>query len=286
MILLLALACGAPSTSADSAEPDLSTCDASGGRQHWVLNSLLFVRVEEDGSSDGFDLDGAVTDFGDSAGCGIPDMVSPTGQVGVDNAFARLIPVLETTEFISAETIIDAHIKNGEILLIPEIAGAEDLQQDECVSIALRRGTGEPMTDTTGSMLPAQTFDLDPEFPAVEIPEVSIVDGQVEGGPITLDLALDILDASIRFTLLDGMIRYQVHEDGTISGVVGGGLSTDQLREVSQAANIMDDVFELIDSLVDSVADLAPDAEGQCTQVSVTLKFTGVPVYVFEDAFE
>lgn len=283
--LLLALACTG-TEAVDSAEPDLSTCDASGGRQHWVLNSLLFVRVEKDGSSEGFDLDGVTTDFEDSEGCGIPDMVSPSGETGIDNAFARLIPVLETTEFISVETIVDALIKSGEILLIPEISGAEDLYADECVTIALRRGTGEPMADTNGSMLPDQTFDLDAEFPAVEIPNVALTDGVVEGGPITLDLALEVLDASIRFTLLDGMVRYQVHEDGTISGVVAGGLATDQLREMSQAANIMDDVFELIDSLVDSVADLAPDATGQCTQISVTLEFTGVPVYVFEDAFE
>lgn len=286
MILALLLACTEPATTTAAPSTTPATCDATGGREHWVLTSLTFVRVNEDGTSDGFDLDGHSTDFGDSEGCGIPDMVAPDGRTGIDNAFARLIPVLETTEFIAAETIIDAQIKNGEILLIPEIAGAESLVQDDCVTLALRRGQGQPMTDTNGAVLADQTLDLDPEFAAVEIPDRPLVDGRVEGAPMLLDLPLEILDASVRFTLLDGAIRYEIHEDGTLTGVVGGGLSTAQLREVSQAANIMDDVFELIDSLVDSVADLAPDPNGQCTQISIALAFQGVPVYVFEDAFE
>ena len=63
-LLLALLGCGSPSVSDTGTAPvDAATCDASGGRRHWVMTGLTFVRVQEDGSSDGFDLDGEVTEI-------------------------------------------------------------------------------------------------------------------------------------------------------------------------------------------------------------------------------
>ncbi|MCK6504239.1 hypothetical protein L6R53_12695 [Myxococcota bacterium] len=286
-LLLAMLGCG-PAPQADTGEapaPVAATCDASGGRRHWVMTGLTFVRVQEDGSSDGFDLDGEATETGDDGvGCGIPDMVGLDGTEGVDNAFARLLPVLETTEFIGVEAIIDAAIQSGEVLLIPEIAGAESLVADDCVTVGLRRGAGDPMLDTNGELLASQTLDLDPAFADVEVGELPIVAGSVQARPFSLSLPVSILNADLSFDIAGGAIRYDLAADGTLSGVMAGGLSTAYLREVASTENVSAEVFELVDSVVDSVADLAPDDQGQCTQISITLGFSAVPVYVFEDA--
>ena len=285
-LLLALLGCGSPSVSDTGTAPvDAATCDASGGRRHWVMTGLTFVRVQEDGSSDGFDLDGEVTETGDNGvGCGIPDMEGPDGTEGVDNAFARLLPVLETTEFIGVEAIIDAAIKSGEVLLIPEVDGAESLVEDDCVTVGLRRGSGDPMLDTSGELLASQTLDLDPTFADIEVGDLPITDGSVQARPFSLSLPVSILNADLSFDIGGGAIRYDLAADGTLSGVMAGGLSTAYLREVASTENVSEEVYALVDSVVDSVADLAPDDAGQCTQISVTLGFTAVPVYVFEDA--
>jgi len=283
LLLPLLWACAHPAPADDTAgSADLGTCDASGGRQDGVITSLAFVRAEGD-TSDGFDLDGDVSSAGGSGGCGIPDMVSPEGVPGIDNAFARLLPVLETTEFIAVESLIADAIHSGELLLIPELEGVESLQDDDCVTLVMRRGAGQPMTDTQGELLPDQTLELDPSFGNPTVAALPLVAGRVQGRPFEVELPLQILNADIDMVLLDGAVRFDLAEDRSMRGVFAGRLSTAYLRKVAQTKNVSGEIYDLVNSLVDSVADLAPDGTGQCTQLSVTMEFTAVPAYVFED---
>ena len=84
----------------ESGTPDVvdsGTCEPSGERVTLIARSLRFAR-SADGVSDGFDLDGFATSAGDDEGCGVPDLTSPDGTSGVDNAVAGLLPILDLTE--------------------------------------------------------------------------------------------------------------------------------------------------------------------------------------------
>ncbi|MCK6504240.1 hypothetical protein L6R53_12700 [Myxococcota bacterium] len=284
MILALLLACAEPAgpagTDSGGSDPVASTTE------HWALTTLSFVRVQEDGSSDGFDLDGDVTDAGDSDGCGIGDMTSPAGVQGIDNAFARLLPVLETTEFVGVEQIFQSLIETGELLLVAELADVHSLQDDDSVDLAMRRALGQPMLDTSGAVLADQTLDLDLGFGAPVIADVPLVAASVEARPFEVVLPVSFLDASFDLTVHGGAVRYDLAADGSMSGVFAGGLETAWLVQLTKETGISDEVQELLQSVLGGAADLAPDDAGQCTQISVTLGFSAVPVYVFADALE
>ncbi|MCB9779312.1 MAG: hypothetical protein H6742_12165 [Alphaproteobacteria bacterium] len=289
-LLILMLGCTAPDSGDSGAVRDTGddqewTCDASGGRMHWVVDSLAWSRADGD-VSDGFDLDDDVSTTGGSGGCGIADFTGPDGSEGVDNAFARLLPVLDTTEFVGAEAIINSTIVSGEVLLIGELAGADDLTDDDCVDMALRRGIGTPMLDTQGNILASQTFDLDPTFGDVEIPDMAIVDRSITGRPFDVALPIQFLDADLTFDLIDGALRFDIQEDGSVKGAFAGGLEIQVLIDLAANTGINDEVEDLLRTLLASAADLAPDEDGQCQQISITFLFTAVPAYVYEDVWE
>jgi len=285
MIALLLLAACTPPGTLDTAGPDVGTCGPEGGRSFWVVSAMDFARIE-DGVSDGFDLDGEVTDVGDRSGCGVGDAISPTGEEGIDNAFGRMLPALDGTEFAAAAGLIAATIASGELMLIAEVSGADAWPDDDCVSASVYRGAGAPMLTTGGTILPDQTLDLDPDFPAQQFEQAELVDGSVVGRPLTAQLPLQILDASLVFELLDGAVRLDIHEDGSATGVLAGGINIAYLMTLleEQAAGVDDGLVQLIESLLPLMADLAPDASGSCTQVSSAFTFEAVPVFVYEDA--
>jgi hypothetical protein len=265
---------------------DLGTCDAeSGGKQVWVVNSLTFQRIDGE-VSDGFDLDGLSSTTGGADGCGIGDFTAPDGTPGIDNAFGRLLPALEATEFSAAEPLIDSLIHSGELLILAEVAGLDDPQDDECVTLALRKGMGEPLIGTDGEMLWGQTLALDPTFEDVEFTDVPVSGGSVSGSPLTFVLPVQILNAAIEFPLRNGAFRVDMREDGSIGGIVAGGLNVAEIVEVAEGQGIAEDLKQLLRTALFAAADLEPDSSGECTAVSITLAFEAVPAYVFGDAPE
>lgn len=281
MLALLMLACAPPS---DTGNADAGTCDAAGGRSFWALSTLRFQPIE-DNISDGFDLDGEQTETGDSSGCGVGDAVGPDGTLGIDNAFGRMLPALESTEFVAADGILAALISSGELLLVAEVSGIDDWSNDSCVSAAMYRGIGVPMLTTDGLILPDQTLELDQDFANQYFPETSLVSGSVEGRPLNTVMPLQFLNASFDFPLANGAIRYDLHEDGTMSGVLAGGIGVQYLVDLfnGEAGGVDDSLADLFESLLPVLADLEPDETGTCTRLSATLVFEAVPVFVYED---
>lgn len=282
--LLLAACGGDPAKSGPPADTaaDLRTCDAeTGGRELWVVNSLTFQRIE-DGVSDGFDLDDADSEIGGPTGCGKGDFLGPDGEAGIDNAFGSLLPALEATEFSAAEPLIDSLIHSGELMILAEVAGMDDPVDDECVGLALRRAVGQPLIGTDGEMLWGQTLELDTAFTDVEIEAVPLEGGSVSGGPVAFVLPMAIIDAQIEFPIDDGQVRMDLHEDGSISGIVSGGLNVEKVLEEALNTGIAADLKDLLSTALYAAADLDPDSTGQCQAVSVALKYTAVPVYVFD----
>ena len=291
-MLLWLLAC-AP---APDPEP---TC--SGDKTNvFVISQLSFSREVSDGVSAGFDLDGATTAAGDETGCGLADYTDPDGTAGIDNQFARVLPVLETTEAQALEPLIQAAVDDGSLLITLELghvdadisasgssgsgssAGSSVGTSDTCVDFAMARATGTPSIGTDGRMEWYQTLAREPMSARSEAGQVALEDGRLQAQGLEVTIPVTILGHELLVTVLSGSLRFDVQPAGSVAGYLAGGLDQSQLWSNAETDNIDSEVTELVSSLLDYNVDLAPDDAGTCQQLSITLKFVAIPVFLYE----
>ncbi|MSP54808.1 MAG: hypothetical protein EXR69_04265 [Myxococcales bacterium] len=255
----------------------------------FVISQLTFSRELEEGVSAGFDLDDAVSAAGGSSGCGLADYTDPDGTPGVDNQFARVLPVLETTEAQALEPLIQAAVDDGSLLITLELGNVDagittPDSSDTCVDFALGRATGTPSMGTDGAMEWNQTLARDTLSPRSEAGEVAVVDGHLEASGLAVTLPVTILGHELLVTVLNGSLRFDVQEDGSVVGTLAGGLDQAELLAIAETDNIDPEVTEMVASLLDYNVDLAPNEAGTCQQLSITLQFVAVPVFLHEGA--
>ena len=281
LLLLCAMACQGPDTSNDTAQFDM--CANESAPQYLLVRKATFARGDAlTLISEGFDLDGTVTGPTDLTGCGVEDYTSPSGVPGIDNSIARLLPILETTEAAAIEPIIQDSINGGALLLMFGLHGVDDPLDDTCVQVEVLQGVGDPFVGADGWIVPGQTFDRDGTNPIQMTDVVPLVDGVVQAGPLEADMAFQVLDAYISFTMHTSMVQMWANDNGTWSGRVAGGVEIDALVAVATEQNVDPAVFELIDPVLKLAADLGPDETGTCTQLSMTLEFEAVSAFLFD----
>lgn len=266
----------------DTALEEPGQCDAIGPTQVALIHQLTFARASEDGVSHGFDLDGQDSRAGDSAGCFIADYVSPDGDPGIDNAFARLMPALELTEAQAVEPLIQETINSGQLLLFFELEDLDDPRSDPCVNLTLLRGKGAPVVGND-RIVSGQTFERDAETFSSRVEGVRLEDGTLVAGPLTLELPVTVFAVDLLFVLQDAMVRLDLREDGAYWGYLAGGLALEDILAVAREENVDPDLAGILEGLLALNADLAPNDAGECTQISVTLEFAGVSAFFFED---
>jgi len=260
--------------------PEVLDCQGGGDTQLLLLSQIAFPR-EVDGVSPGFDLDGEVTEAGGVSGCGVADMTSPTGETGIDNAFARLRPALDLTEASALELIIQEAINSGGLLATVQLDDLHHPTDDQCVDLTVKGALGEPLIGADGIPLPGQTFDPDPSTEPSVLTDLVLSAGEVEGGPVDMSLPFFFLDADVVFEITNSRIRMTQDAEGNWTGVLGGGLPTQALQDLAYNTGIGEEVEQLLDSLLGLVADLNPDENGECQDISVTLEFEAVPAFWF-----
>ncbi|MEQ1503208.1 MAG: hypothetical protein ABMB14_13310 [Myxococcota bacterium] len=265
--------CGGPP---DEAADD-GACDAAGDERLYVVQSLVFVR-QEAGVSDGFDLDGAV---GGPDGCGIADFTAPDGATGVDNAFAYVVPALELTEAAAVESLIQAAIESGELLIALDLTELDGETDDACVDLSIGRASGDVLIGGDGRLLGGQTFAPDADAPGFDAPDVALVDGVLES-PLELVLPLQIFDVALEFALRDGRLRLALQPDGTATGLFAGGVDIAYLLQIAAEENVDAGLHDVMEALLDSWADLAPDETGACSRISITFSFVAVPAFWYD----
>ncbi len=276
--LALVLGCADPAPT-DTAD----TCsDGSGETLTWVMWEILLTRAE-DGVSNGFDLDGRVSDSWDDDSCNIPDYVRSDGTEGIDNALNLAIPALEQTEASAVEPLVNSQINEGQILILIQVEDLDDPVEDECVTVTIGQGAGKPLVGNDDRLLPGQTFDWDLDSPRVTIEELSIVDGRLVTPPFLLDIPFSVFNQAQRLLFHGARADLNLREDGSGYGTFGGGVEAELLIEATQQANVADEVFETLTQLIDLVTDLAPDDEGVCHQLSANLDYEAVSAWVYED---
>ncbi|MFM2163071.1 MAG: hypothetical protein RLZZ383_2583 [Pseudomonadota bacterium] len=259
---------------------DAPRCDG-GESQAALVRELTFLRAT-DGVSEGFDLDGAITDAGDTTGCGIPDATSPSGVGGIDNALASLLPFLEATEAAALEPLIAAAIREGGLMMVLRWAGIDDPDFDTCVTVDAMSGLPPVLVGANGVLLPSQTIDIDGTAPTSSVVGGTIEDGVLSAGPFALTIPFRVLDADIDLVLRD--VRIELTPDGEDQwrGIVGGGVDVADILTSLEPLAIDGTLKAALGGLLGNAADLAPDASGACTRLSAQIAIEAVPVFLYE----
>ncbi len=246
-----------------------------------VLQQIYFSRRDPENRAWGFDLDGRVSAATDAGGCFKPDLTSPDGRQGVDSAFSGLVPILEQTEGAAVEGLIQQSINSGSLLISVEIDDLDDFQNDSCTRARIGRAKGPPMLATDGFVESGQTYERDDAYAQAVLEQVAVVDGEIEAGPFAWTLEVQVLDTLVNLSLSNAWLHYQINEDGTGWGYLGGGLDIAYL--IDFMSNIQSDVDDVLVGAVQATADLTPDDAGACTELSAVLEFGTASGFYFAD---
>lgn len=285
---------------------DAKSCDNADDSVAFVMSAIDFARVE-DGVSWGFDLDGYDSAAGDPDGCNKPDLTDPNGNTGIDNAFAGLLPALEATEAVAITGILQDSIAAGDLLLMMELRGVDDLENDDCVSMSFGPALGTPLIGNDGYMLDGQSFARDESEDQVLVENLEIVDGVVQMAGVEFTLELQVLAATFAITVSDASIqlhttpaeRYidpsavtstdtgepgeaDLGDNIVYTGFFGGGFSIDYMLGVLNDNALDQGLKDLINQALPLSADLKND-DGECRNMSVTFEFESTSAYYFDE---
>jgi hypothetical protein len=258
-------------------------CDSEAEPVVGVFTRVGFERPR-DGTSDGFDLDGQVSEAGGGTGCGLADYRSPDGRAGIDNGFARMLPALELTEAAAVEDLFQEAINNGDFLLLYELLGADDLREDDCVQLNAVRGTGTVLLGTDGYLESEQTIDRDEDRPTASAHGLEIREGVLVAEGLELELPLNILNASLTFHLYDASLRIEFSPDGEGGGrgMFAGSMDSAALVEVAHTQNVDPALADTLQALLDLNSDIDADGDGACERISVTFAYESRPAFLLD----
>ncbi|MGZ3420979.1 MAG: hypothetical protein ACXVEE_24100 [Polyangiales bacterium] len=250
--------------------------------QSYVITSLTFTRETPKGVAPGFDLDNHVTTVPDDPGCGKTDLVDPQGNPGIDNQLALLIPEIEKKVGNAIDGIIQGAINDGRLLIAFDVQHLEDQTNDDCVDMKVELAQGKPSLGTDGVVEAWQTFDLRQTGQQTSFGRAGkITNRKFEIGPFPLRIPIAIFDVSFMVFIRDAHIRFTIDDDGNIEGLLGGGVSIDEIAEgVKNGAGVAP-LIPQIKFIGEASADLGYDpVEGKCSLVSAALAFKARPAFI------
>jgi hypothetical protein len=256
-------------------------CNSPGERRVVVLTTFGFARANAMRGDvvEGFDLDSHVSAAGDRVGCRQGDFTSPEGARGVDNQIARLLPIVDSMTGGAFDGLIQSSVNNGQLLVAVQLDGVDDLREDACVTLTFYRVVGMPFVGGDMRIDPDQTFDVDRAHPPARVP-ARIRAGVLETDSFELPFPVAALDARFTLDLHGARVRARVHADGSLTGVVGGGIVVQTFGETIQRFGIGAELQRIFLTTLRLMADLAPDSAGTCQQISVGLRFESRPAFI------
>lgn len=251
--------------------------------QSAIIRRLDFIHETPSGICDGMNLDGLISTSADIDGCRKSDFISTSGEPGIDNQFAVLLPALEA---VGGEeglySAIQRVINEGGVLLMIELEGLDDIENDACVAAQFSRATGRPTIGADGVLEPSQTLDRDPNFTPSRVPDSAVVNGELILGPVALTLPMYVSGYDLLITFHDTMLRFSIADDGTLSGLLAGSLDLQELFDVLDTIEDGTDILATLRRVLSTNADLAPNEEGKCQRMSIALRFEATPAFYFE----
>jgi hypothetical protein len=275
----------APTSTVDHKDAQVTADGLAPGARHrlFVLDTVGFTRVGPQGVAPGFDLDGRVSGTDDATTCGHADFLSPEGKPGIDNTFATLVPLIEKTGISAVETLLQASIQSGGILLVLELDDLDSLVDDPAVKVTMRAGQGLPLLGTDGKLLTGQTFHLSPRDPKAHSGVASLVAGVVETPPFDLDLPVSVFGKDYTLATRGTRLRFRIVDAEHVeAGLLGTGITIDSVRAIAKTASEdQGGITDIVEGVIGGAGDLARDDQGVCQQVSAVLSFTGVSAFFY-----
>lgn len=247
----------------------------------WLVTRFEFLGANEDGTVDGFDLDDRVSTAADDGGCNKFDATASDGTPGIDNQLSELLPALEATG-VSLDTLIGARIREGTLLLVAELDG----EATACASLQFQRGDGDPLFDTTGTYLPFQTLDRYDGATQSATTSCDWVDAcSLDASGDLLVIEFLFITQEIRIDLQSWRGSLELQSDGSLRGLIGGGVSLDSAMNIVTSLGGDGDqpIRDVIEPLLPRFADVFPDAEGDCSGISAAVRIEAVPIFLFDD---
>jgi hypothetical protein len=278
-LLLAALGCAGDPGTDPFAGPVPSQCAATARERGIVVTRMRFVKSTTPTTSEGFDLDGRVSDNSDTASCRRRDFTSPDGLAGVDNQLSLLVPVLETQTAGALDEAIQAAINSGQLMLSVAMEGVDDQRNDPCVHMVFRQLRGVPFVGSDQRIDPGQTFEVARDQPVSDVVG-RLRDGVLEAGPFTLALPVAVLDARFVLTLQGARIRLRWHDDDTFDGMIGGSISAEELIATVQTLGIPPELRSLVAQLIRGITDMDADDTGVCRRFSGAIAFEGRGAFI------
>lgn len=268
-----------------SGTADSGDGSGAGDRRLLVARTFLFEREAGPGVAEGFDLDGRQSGVGDTAGCSQTDFTSASGVDGIDNQFARLLPVIEAAGGSALPSLIQAAIDEGDLLLMFAFDGVDDVVNDDNVSITIVRGLADPLLTADGKLQPNQTFDIDPAEAPSTVYGAELVDGVLEAGPFVARLPIFVFDFRFDVTLFDARARVWFDQSGPVRAMIGGTVSLENVLTIARNEGIQSRIPDLIEQVGYSMADLRVTEESErCDGLSVAATVELIPAFVYPDA--
>ena len=249
-----------------------------------VIDIIKFTREVETGVADGFDLDDRKSDSFDDLTCGHEDFVSPEGTEGVDNQLALITPLFDTVGLGAVEDFVQDAVESGGLLIMWELGGLDDLENDPDITVTLRFGTGTPLLGTDGLLLSGQTFMPNPERPAIVIP-ATLTNGRVETEPFDGVLPIRVFHVDYELQMKEARMRADLtYDGGLVNGVMGGKVPLENLMDIAVVADgESGGILDAVTVILDGMADMDPDENGVCQSMSAALTFSAVSGFFYEE---
>lgn len=270
----------------DIATPEVAetvdaTCDAK--PQPVVVRKLDFVGLDEDGLTRGLDIDGRVSDRSDDESCNQADFSSPDGLEGIDNQFGKLLPALDVVGGREAvASAIQRAINTGSLLLVIEREEFRD-EADECVQgVSITRASGVPAIGADGLIESGQTLERDLEAPIATMQQSLAPNGMHDAGVFSLDVPMQIDQFQLDVTIHSATLRFREQEDGSLRGIISGAIVVDEFLTIIEDIEDGTELLDVAAAALQRFADLDPDQEGECQQLSVTLEFEAAPIHLWQ----
>lgn len=283
----------APVAACGGGEPVASAACSTGHCQSltFITSTMGFAKHVPNGDPRvvaGFDVDNHVT-VEEAIGCYQEDQIDPEGRVGIDNNSASLFEAIAGLTDDALEGLIQMSINQGALLLVLRFEGVDDLRNDPEITAQVFKGTGVPQLGTDNLIAPNQTFEIDTSLPSTQ-GGGRIVDGVIEAGPFDAVVPINIFEVQAQLRLHSARVRGRLTEDGRLEDVlVGGGVEIAQIYEIAEVAGANDhnarSILGLLPFVLDPSADLAPNADGTCEQISAALTITTQPGFLLNDPF-
>jgi hypothetical protein len=154
---------------------------------------------------------------------------------------------------------------------------------DDCVDVAVVRGTGIPMIGTDGNLLDHQTFQRHPDIVPGTVTAASITEGVLHADGLDMALELQVLDEFLAFHVTGGRVHIEYDPLGLgTTGYFSGGISVDQILAEFDLDDI--GVADLIADVIPAAADLYNAETGECDAISMTFAFEALPAHLFDAA--